>query len=330
LTIGYRPFCNFDPPALVRIWNESLTNRGAAFLHGTTPLEHYVLAKPYFDPEGLILAESDNEPVGFAHAGFGPDSTGQRLSYDVGVICLTAVRPAFRGQGVGSELLHRAEAYLRSKGARSVFFGAMHPYNPFYLGLYGGSELPGVLASDACAEPFLKANRYAVYDRCVVLGRAVDPSPAGADARFVHLRRKYELQVLPRPVSSRWFEECLLSPFELLYFQLRETKAGMTGGQSVTPPVAQPVAQAMAWDMDLFGWRWHQPTAGIVAVEVREDSRRQGIGRFLVTQVLQYLREQFFTHVEIQAMEANTAALKLYQSLGFQKVDEGRVYQLQE
>ncbi len=317
LDIRCRPFCNFDPPALVRIWNESLSARGAAFLHGTTPLEHYVLAKPYFDREGLILAETDQEPVGFVHAGFGPDETGAKLACDAGVICVTAVRPEFRGRGIGRELLHRGEAYLRSKGAQSIFFGAMHPLNPFYLGLYGGSELPGVLASDVSAEPFLKANHYAVYDHCQVLGRAVEPPPAAADSRFPGLRRKYELQVVPRPVGNKWFTECLLSPFEMLYFQLRETKTGT------------PVAQAMAWDMDLFGWRWHQPTAGIAAVDVRHDLRRQGLGRFLLTQVLHYLREQFFTHVEIQAMERNTPALNLYQSLGFQKVDEGRVYRLE-
>ncbi len=317
MEIRYRPFRNNDPPGLVRIWNESLAARGAAFLHGTTPLEHYVLAKPYFDRAGLIVAETDEEPVGFAHAAFGPDETGQKLAYDAGVICVTVVRPDFRSRGIGSELLHRAEAYLRAKGARGVYFGGMHPLNPFYLGLYGGSELPGVLASDVCAEPFLKANHYAIYDRCLVLGRPVEPPPSAGDPRFPALRRKYELQVLPRPVGRKWFEECLLSPFEMLYFQLQETRTGATA------------AHAMAWDMDLFGWRWHQPTAGITAVEVRPELRRQGIGKFLLIQVLQYLREQFFTHIEIQAMERNIPAINLYESLGFTKVDEGRVYRLE-
>ena len=41
-------------------------------------LERYVLSKPTFDPQGLIVATDEDKLVGFAHAGFGPDEQGQR------------------------------------------------------------------------------------------------------------------------------------------------------------------------------------------------------------------------------------------------------------
>jgi ribosomal protein S18 acetylase RimI-like enzyme len=315
LPLRYRPFRNTDPPALVQIWNESFTGRGAAFLQGTAPLEHYVLAKPYFDPAGLCVAEDNGRPVGFAHAGFGPDEQGgPRLQLSAGVTCVVAVRPSHRRQGIGTELLRRAEAYLTGKGATTLYFGAMRPLHPFYWGLYGGSELPGVLASDPNAAPFLHACGYVVWDSSIVLQRSLDAGLPLADSRFAILRRQFELEILPRPVSNRWFEECVLSPFEILQFNLTE-KATHT-----------VVAQAKVWDMDLFVWRWHQPVAGIIDVEVREESRGQGLGKLLIAQVLHYLQDQFFTLVEVQTMQHNTAARNLYLSLGFQEVDIGHVY----
>ena len=56
-------------------------------------LEMFVLSKPYFDRQGLILAVDDGQPVGFAHAGFGPGPTGDSLSTDIGVICMLATQP---------------------------------------------------------------------------------------------------------------------------------------------------------------------------------------------------------------------------------------------
>lgn len=316
LPITYRPFRNPDPPALMRIWNDCYTGRGAAFLNGTTPLEHFVLSKPYFDRQGLILAlpEDGGEAIGFVHAGFGPDNSGKRLRFAEGVICALCVRPGHRRKGIGRELLKRAEAYLRGKGATVVLVGSHHPLHPFYWGLHGGSEPAGVLASDTPAHPFLLANRFQVDERVLVLDRDLSNMPPQADSRFPTIKRKYELRILPRPVSPSWFEEAIYSPLEMLEFQLQDSATG------------QAVAWAKVWDMDLFGWRWHQPSAGIVDLLVQEDRRRQGLAKFLLVQILRYLQDQFYSLVEAQAPATNTAAVKLLEGIGFKKVDEGLVY----
>src|SRR5262249_57761740 len=119
-----------DPPGLVDVWNEAFTGRGAAQLRNASPLERHVFAKPYFDPEGLIVAVDDQVHVGFVHAGFGPNRNETSLNYTSGVICLLGVRPAYRDRGVGSELLDRGVAYLRAKGARTIFAGQLRPLTP--------------------------------------------------------------------------------------------------------------------------------------------------------------------------------------------------------
>ena len=103
--IQYRPFRNDDPPHLVRIWNEAFPGRAAYLLRSSAPLDAWVFSKPYFDPAGLILAVDDGNPVGFVHAGFGPNEQQSGLDRRRGVMCILAVVPTHRKHGVGAGLL---------------------------------------------------------------------------------------------------------------------------------------------------------------------------------------------------------------------------------
>lgn len=314
MAIDYRSFRNPDPPALVRIWNEACTGRGAAYMNGATPLEVLVLAKPHFDPRGLILALEDGVAVGFAHAGFGPDAIGKGLNLQLGVICLVAVRPSYQRRGVGRELLRRAEAYLRDRGATTIQAGARRPLAPFYWGLHAGSEPAGALASDPGCQAFLTANQYKAAEKVHILDCDLGSLSPVADLRFPNIKRKHELRILPRPVSPSRYEESLYSPLEMLEFQLQD------GGNGPAP------ARVRVWDMEHFSWRWHQPAAGIIDLVVEPGRRRQGLAKFLMFQMLRYLQDQFYSIAEVQVAESNAAARQLMQTLGFRKVDEGVIY----
>ena len=100
--------------------------------------------------------------------------------------------------------------------------------DPFYLGLYGGSDLPGFLASDADAEPFLTRQGYRVADTTLVLHRRLDKPLTLADPRFAACRRQYEVRMAPRGKGGTWWREGVLGPVELLEFHLTEK-----GGQTV-------------------------------------------------------------------------------------------------
>lgn len=318
MDVAYRAFRNTDPPGLARVWNEAVTGRGAAILPNASPLEQFVLDRPYFDAAGLIVAEAGGEIAGFVHAGFGSDAEGHRLDYGNGVICAILTRPAHRRQGIGAELLRRAEAYLRERGAKSIYAGCMKPLCPFYWGLYGGSEPSGILLSDPLAEPFLLKHDYAIHDRCFVFQRSLTATLRPSDARFPTLRRLFTSQIDVRPTSSRWFEEAVLAPFEISQFQLRDESTGVVR------------AEAGLWEMELFGWRWQQPAVGLIDLRVDADFRRRGLAKLLLVQVFQYLSEHFYTILEAQTMAGNEPAIGLYRSLGFEQVDEGRVYRKPE
>jgi ribosomal protein S18 acetylase RimI-like enzyme len=312
--VQYRSFRNSDPPGLVDVWNDAFTGRGAVLLRHSSPFERFAFSKPYFDPAGLVVAEENGLRVGFAHAGFGANVTESALSHDAGVTCVVGVRSSHQRRGIGSELMARCEEYLHARGARSFFAGPMKPLNPFYFGLYGGSELPGFLASDRAAAPFLEAQGYQPHDTALVFQRPLDRQISMVDGRFPALRRRFNVRVLPKGSCMTWWQECVLGSVEPIEFRLEDVGTG------------QAVARADAWEMEGFSWRWGLPTVGIVDVSVVETQRRQGLAKFLLVSILHYLQEQYFGLVEVQTMERNQPAVRLYQGLGFEQVDVGRIY----
>ena len=62
--------------------------------------------------------------------------------------------------------------------------------------------------------------------------------------------------------------------------------------------------------------------AFITSVLVAPEHRATGLGRALVTAALDRCRERGFTTCQLEVRSDNTAALKLYQSLGFAPVSE--------
>lgn len=315
--LQYRTFWNFDPPELVKVWNEALTGRGAVRLSNSAPLERYVFAKPYFDPAGFIVAMDDDKYVGFVHAGFGPNNNESALSAASGSTCVICVRPSYQGRGIGAELLNRSESYLRGKGARTIYAGSMNPCNAFYLGLYGGSDLPGFLTSDEASAPFFEYHGYRPSTTCFVFNRRLEKAVNIVDGRFAGLRKKYAVRVAAKTGVASWWQECVLGPIELTEFRLEETATNRV------------VGRAEIWEMEGFSWRWGVPSAGIHSLQIREDLRRQGMGKFLITHVVKHLQEQYFGLIEAHAMERNQSAVKLLKVAGFEQVDFGRMYKLE-
>ena len=309
-----RPFRNDDPPGLVVLWNQSVTGRGSYPLHSPAPLERHIFSRPYFDPAGFLIAEDDGRMVGFVHAGFGARQDESAPDRTRGVVCAIAVLPSHRRRRMGSELLQKAEQYLAARGSKIVQAGAARPNNPFYFGLYGGSDSPGFLLSDAAAGPFLEFHGYRGVSTTFVLQRWLDRPVVVPDPRFAAVRRKYEMVDLSLTAVGSWWQECVLGLIEPTEFRLIEKLTG------------KAAARALAWSMDGYNDRWNVPAAGILDIQVRQDARRQGLAKFLMTQLLRNLKDRYVGIVEVQIPETNQAALGLFRGLGMEQADIGRVY----
>lgn len=313
--LTYRKFKNTDPPLITDLWRSRAGQPGLLHPVSCDLLEQLLFAKLYFDYSGFILAFQDDFPVGFAHAGFGPNDQRNAVSFDLGVTSIIVTRPGCNDESeVAAGLLQECEKYLRSKGAQVLYGGGIQPLNPFYLGLYGGSELPGVLDSDTLAQNVFLSHSYKEIDRTVITQIDLTTFEAVIDRAQMQIRRQSVVEETIDYPTRSWWEACTLGPFDLTRFEM------------VLRNSSTPVATALFRSMEPVGTSNPGRRAGLIEFYVDPAYRRRGYAVFLLCDVFRQFQRQGITTVEAQTMESNTPAIQLYQKLGFKTIGNGRVY----
>jgi len=312
--LRYRTFRNADPPLLCSIWRSRAGQCGFRQPVTVALLEQLVFGKLLFDYEGLILALDDGRPVGFAHASFGPDERQTAISRAAGVICVVCVRPDCAEAEVAAGLVERCEAYLRPRGAEVAYGGGVWPQCPFYLGLYGGCDLAGVLDSDPVAGLAFQARGFQEECRTAILRRGLSDFRLTPDRQQVQFRRRTMVQVIVDPPSRSWWEACTASDFDQTRFELLPRGGGT--------PLAHAVIRVVDWADGSFSGR----VAGVIELEVEPQHRRQGLATFLLAEAFRILAGQGVAAVEAQTAEGNAAGVALLAKLGFRTIGHGTIF----
>ncbi len=312
--LTYRTFRNTDPPEITAIWRSRAGQVGLARSVSPDLFEQLIFAKLYFDYEGLVIAEEDGRPVGFAHAGFGPNEAENQISTDLGLTSMVMVRPDRDEATIAAGLLQRCEDYLRRRGAKVLYGGGIYPLNPFYLGLYGGSELPGVLDTDTVANALYGSRDYEEIDQTVVLRRDLAGFQAVIDRRQMQIRRRMVVELTSDPPTRSWWEACTIGPFDLIQFDL------------VPRSGSAPLASAVFRYLEPIGAAGCGRATGLLHLDVDPSARRNGLAVFLLTEAFRQFIREGIVLVEAQTMQHNVAALGLYQKLDFTEVSRGRVF----
>jgi GNAT superfamily N-acetyltransferase len=277
-------------------------------------LDHFVYAKPYFDPEGLIVALADDRPVGFVHAGFGPSQTGRWISTEIGVVCLLMARPNCQYAEIEPELLTRAEDYLRQRGAKVLCGGGTRPLIPFYQGIYGGSELPGVLEYDARLRDLFRARGYREADHRLVYQVNLAKFRPIVDQRQLAIGRNTVVEVILDAPTRTWWDACTLGELERTEYRLNARPAGPT------------LATVTTWNMEPLAAGWGVRAVGLMDLEVVGPYRRQRRATYLMCETLRQLQAQGVALAELQISAADAVSKALFERLGFQQVDQGVVF----
>jgi len=312
--LTYRTFRNADPPVLAALWRSRPDQPGLSQPVSLDLLEQLVFAKLYFDYDGLVLAHDEGRPVGFAHAGFGPNESRNWISTRSGVTCLISTRPDCDEEKVAAGLLERSEEYLIRRGARILYGGGIGPPNPFYVGLYGGSDLPGVLDSDHVARRALEARGYRETERTVVLRRELSGLEVATDRRQMQIRRRMIVEVTADAPTQSWWEACIFGEFELTRFELRPRGGG--------PAIATATFRGMAPG----GGATLGRAVGLIGISVVAAHRRGGLAMFLLSDAFRWFLRQGIARVEVQTLKADAPARATFSKLGFRQVEQGGIW----
>ena len=311
--VQFRPFINSDPPQLVAIWNAQPDSKGLTRRMKAPTLEHFVFAKPYFDRQGLIVAEQDGRLIGFAHAGFGPSEDRASLDISTGVVCEVVVLPEFESPELIGQLVGKAEEYLFAKGATKILAGPISPYNCFYHGLSGVGETAGVLDEDRMLAEVLVSLGYTLHSRNLVFRRDLTNFRAPFDRRLRVLQRAHQVHVDLEGDLGDWWELCRYGPLPRCTFQLVERSSGAV------------VATVGWWDQSFTGTTL-QPTVSFTEFVVPEEHRRRGLGKLLVGEAMKQLRGSgaFFASTRVDS--TNEVGIAFLHAFDFEQSAAGTTF----
>jgi hypothetical protein len=312
--IRYRPFENRDPPGLAEIWRTQRPIRGR--IQAVTPqlLEEHVLAKPWFDRQGLIIACDGPRLVGFVHAGFGADCAHRDLDCSQGTTCLLLIAPHERRGEIACELLNTSENYLRQRGAKQVYAGSQFPLNPFYLGMYGSSDTAGVLASNVGWVDLLKASGYQPKVERVLAGRTLAGFRPPVDRKQMQVRRRFKIAGPRGVLPDNWWDACVWSLHEWTQFDL------------VLPGGGEPIISATFWDVEPLARSWGVQTVGLVKLEDTPEARQEGLTTYLLADVLRQYQSAGYGQFEAQAAASDASLRTTLAELGLAEYDYGALW----
>jgi ribosomal protein S18 acetylase RimI-like enzyme len=315
--IQFRCYKNGDSPGLATLWNRGLPDRAVVRPLTAHEFDALVIGKLHFDRHGLIVAHDGGRLIGYVHAGFGPkepNGPSHQLDRTLGTIAMLAIDPDSRSGELAAGLLNAAEHYLASKGAQVVYAGGHFPLNPFYWGIYGGSEFAGILHDHTDFHAAAKQAGYQVSAQ-TQLFEADLARDEPRDPKTPLLRRTLRTEVEEDSLSPGWWSSIALGLFRPSTYHLIEKNTNRI------------VASARSWDYaGSAGVNDGRSRICMIETEVDATCRRRGFGRFLVLELLRHAREQGADVVCAQTASTNDAAISLYQSAGFEPVDVATLY----
>lgn len=273
--------------------------------------ELFACSQPYWDPAGLIIAqdESSGRIAGFVHAGFSANAQQNGLDFEKGTISGLIVHPEFRRQKIGTELVRKAEEYLRARGSRSVVAGGGLEQNGFYCGIYGGLDPSGFCTKAAAWPEFFQSCGYTEPGETLILRRDLVRSKDPVNAKLLRHRRHLNLVITDRPTSESWWWFVRYGHLDSLRFELHEKTT-----QNV-------VASGQIVGMDLFIPKWGVRSIGIREIFVPENQRRHGYAQALLMEICRRLKGEFVELVEAHVLPEDQPALDLFKSARFDITD---------
>jgi ribosomal protein S18 acetylase RimI-like enzyme len=223
------------------------------------------------------------------------------------------VEPGPDDHEIALGLFAAAEDYLRARGAKVLYAGGLFPLNPFYWGIYGGSEGTGILSGHQAFHRAAVARGYVPASTTVLLEADLG-QPEPRDPRTPLIRRQTQLEFFEDALPSQWWQNLALGEFPLTQARLLMKSDGSV------------LARASTWEMRWFDREENRVRAGLLDVEVAAECRRKGYARFLVGEIIRRARSNLIDRIEVQTAAENQPALGLYTSLGFVPIDQSTLY----
>ncbi len=276
--------------------------------------EATALARPYFDPEGLIVAMEYDRPIGFVHAGFAGDAEGSALDKGSGLVCTLQIARRADESAIAAQLLQRAERYLKGHGAATLSFGNRRGACPFYMGLLGGATCPGIFDGDERTAGWVRTAGFEPICETIVYHCRLAGFRPTVDRTQMQLRRSYSVQSVVDGYPKHWWNACTFGWGDCFRFQVSRCDRGPALGD------------LWFWDMEPLASALSVHARGMIRLELPDDLRTPEMTTFFLGQSLKQFADDGVTLAEVQAEVGCQPLIAVLGRLGFVQSDQAVIW----
>lgn len=252
MLLTIRTFRNTDVSALCKVWNAHYGDLGAECRMTPLQLELATLAKPYFVAEDLLVAEYDEQPVGFLHLSPVLADGWDEPRADVAAIAALCIVPCEGEDTVAWTLLVRAEAMLSQRKVELCRYKPLLPECLFYQGLGPADSMIGATISERRSCSWIKSIGFtpslATTQWELDLSRYQPP----IDRVQLQIRRSTQVNRAEDGPAMPWWQACWMGHTEPSEFELLQR----VGGDLICGALFWTVASEMQTSPDSVAWLW--------------------------------------------------------------------------
>ena len=314
MTTSIRSFRNTDLDLLCSIWNEHHADLGLECSIDRLQLELICLAKPYFEPEHLQIAETAaGEGLGFIHHGPVADAGLGGASHASRAISALCVKPGPHEDGVAEDLLNHCLVSASQTGIPACRFKPVVPDCPYYLGLGPADTMAGVLPCEQRVRKWLNQAGFETFQPTCHWELDLGSFQAPIDRSQIQIRRASNVnQQLDEP-SLPWWQACVLGHTEPVAFQLSHKSE------------KRVLQEVLYWSMDPDLQSGHSSVVWLWPPESGDDEYENEL-TFLLAESMRQLQAERVDSVRTVTSANDHRSTTRLRRLGFQLQQDGAVF----
>ncbi|MDI2587182.1 GNAT family N-acetyltransferase [Psychrobacillus sp. NEAU-3TGS] len=300
----YRSFRSGDEIGIIELWNKVL-NRDPI---NASRFRKQVLLDANFDPNGLIVAVQEERIVGAILAITRKlPMEGTNLESDTGWITFFMVEAGYERKGIGHKLVERACQYIKDQGAEKVFFSS---YAPNYF-------LPGIDEERySSGYAFLRKEKFKRVYSPVAMHRVLTNYEYPLNVLELKKQREQEGYSFGRVQDGDLYA---LIQFANIHFNPdwgRAIREGILQGMDPSQILVAKKHNNIVGFALYGGYEGIRERFGPFGVD--ENEQGKGLGKILLHETLQAMREQTILGAWFLWTSETSAAGHLYLKNGFQ------------
>lgn len=237
---------------MCKVWNAHYGDLGSSCGINPLQMELACLSKPYFNAEELLIAEHDDQVVGFMQLGpvAADDMTDTRT--DVSAISALCIVPCDGEDAVARALLTHAEAQLKAKQVKECRYKPLLPGCAFYQGFGPADSMIGATTSERRGCDWVSAAGFTPVLPTTQWELDLSRFQPPVDRLQIQIRRSSQVQRGVDEPQLPWWQACLLGHTEPLQFIL----ADRPHGQLICDALFWTVAIELQTSPDAIAWLW--------------------------------------------------------------------------